>query len=82
MRQAAAYQPADVDSAGSDSGDKAEETLAAGLRKRELDLGRCLPGTPTFGQDLGGTCACGAVAGVTNERFCSLTVRVTPLLMR
>jgi hypothetical protein len=62
-------------------GDTAEETLAADLPERGLDLGRCLPGTPTFGQDLGDTCTCGAIAGVTNRRFCSLTVIVTSLLI-
>jgi hypothetical protein len=68
--------------AESDSGDQAEETLAADLPERELDLGRCLPGTPTFGQDLSDTCACGAIAGVTKKGFCSLTVKVTSMLMR
>ena len=62
-------------------GDTAEETLAADLPERELAPGRCLLDTPTFGQDLGDTCTCGAIAGVTNRRFCTLTVIVTSLLI-
>ena len=77
-----ARESANLAFVGSDSGDKAEETPAGDLPERELDAGRCLPGTPTFGQELSDTCACAAIAGVTNRRFCSLTVNVTSLPMR